>query len=158
MHIAQLNIARARAALDGPLLKEFMDNLDPINAIADSSPGFIWRLEDESSVITGINLFDDPQLIINMSVWESVDVLREFMFKTHHVNFLKRRHEWFEKMPVASYVLWWIAEGHIPTLEEAKERLLMLREEGESPLAFSLKRAYQQQDDAETLNRAMQGH
>lgn len=135
MHLAQLNIAKAKAPLEDPLMQEFMDNLDPINAIADASGD-----------ATGINAFDDLQLIINMSVWESVEALKDFMFKTHHVNFLKRKQEWFEKLSVANHVLWWVALGYEPTLEEAKERLMHLREHGESAYAFSFRSKFEAND------------
>lgn len=139
MHLAQLNIAKAKATLDDPLMQEFMDNLDPVNAIAEASPGFIWRLKDENGDATSIQVFDNPRLIVNMSVWESIDSLKDFMFKTHHLNFLKRKNEWFEKINEANHVLWWVAVGHVPTVVEAKERLLYLREQGESDHAFTFR-------------------
>lgn len=139
MHIAQLNIARARQELDQPLMKEFVDNLEPINGIADASPGFVWRLQDESGDATSIQLFDDPLVIVNMSVWESIGALKNFLFKTHHLEFLKRREEWFEKLDVSSHVLWRIEPGHIPGLEEARSRLEQLRTNGESGHAFSFR-------------------
>ena len=139
MHLAQLNIAKAKASLDDPLMQEFMDNLDPINAIAEASSGFIWRLKDESGDATSIQVFDDPSLIVNMSVWESIDSLKDFMFKTHHLNFLKRKNEWFEKINKANHVLWWVPMGHEPNVIEAKERLLYLREQGESDHAFTFR-------------------
>jgi hypothetical protein len=139
MHIAQLNIARARQELDQPLMKEFVDNLEPINGIADASPGFVWRLQDESGDATSIQLFDDPLVIVNMSVWESIDALKNFLFKTHHLDFLKRREEWFEKLDESSHVLWRIEPGHIPGLEEARLRLEHLRTNGESGHAFSFR-------------------
>lgn len=139
MHLAQLNIAKAKATLDDPLMQECMDNLDPVNAIAEASPGFIWRLKDENGDATSIQVFDNPRLIVNMSVWESIDSLKDFMFKTHHLNFLKRKNEWFEKINEANHVLWWVAVGHVPTVVEAKERLLYLREQGESDHAFTFR-------------------
>ena len=139
MHLAQLNIAKAKAPLDDPLMQEFMDNLDPINAIAESSSGFIWRLKDESGDATSIQVFDDPSLIVNMSVWESIESLKDFMFKTHHLDFLKRKNEWFEKIAEANHVLWWVPAGHEPNVIEAKERLLHLREQGESDHAFTFR-------------------
>lgn len=144
MQLAQLNIARTKAAMDDPLMKDFSDNLDPINTIAESSEGFIWRLQDESGDATSIQAFDDPALIVNMSVWESVEALKGFIFKTHHIDFLKRKSEWFDKLDEANYVLWWIPEGHEPSVEEAKVRLMYLREHGESSYAFSFKRRVEQ--------------
>lgn len=139
MHLAQLNIAKAKYSLESPEIKEFVDNLEPINQLAESSDGFIWRLKDETGDATAIQAFDDPNIIINMSVWDSVDALKDFMFRTHHRDFLRRKKEWFESIPEDSYVLWWIVEGHIPTVEEALEKLVYLRENGDTPNAFSFK-------------------
>ena len=139
MQLAQLNIARTKAAMDEPLMKEFVDNLAPINAIAESSQGFVWRLQDESGDATSIQAFDDPSLIVNMSVWESVEALKGFIFKTHHIDFLKRKSEWFDRLEQANYVLWWVPEGYRPDVEEGKERLMHLRKHGESAYAFSFK-------------------
>ncbi|NTS78487.1 DUF3291 domain-containing protein [Catenovulum sp. SM1970] len=142
MHLAQLNIADTKYALDAHEMKDFVDNLAPINAIAESSQGFIWRLKDEAGDATHIQYFDDPNIIINMSVWDSVDALKSFMFKTHHRDFLRRKKEWFNPIAEASYVMWWIPEGHIPTLDHAVEKLKLLRDKGDSPAAFSFKNPY----------------
>ncbi len=139
MHLAELNIARGKADMDDPIMKEFNDNLDPINAIADASPGFIWRLQDEAGDATAIQVFDDPLIIVNLSVWQDMASLRHFMFKTHHLEFLKRKHEWFEASEEATYVLWWVPEGHLPTTDEAKDKLNHLRTHGETPQAFSFR-------------------
>lgn len=146
MHLAQLNIAKAKYSLDALEIKDFVDNLEPINALAESSPGFIWRLKDESGDATDIQAFDDPNIIVNMSVWESSDSLKNFMFKTHHRDFMRRKQEWFYKLPEASYVLWWVPVNHTPTMGEALEKLTYLREHGESPKAFSFKRNYSEAD------------
>ncbi len=142
MHLAQLNIAKARAPLDDPQMAEFVENLEPVNTLADNSSGFVWRLQDDSGDATSINAFDDPAIIVNMSVWDSVDSLKRFLFKTHHLVYLKRKTEWFEKLPVASHVLWWIEVGHIPSLDEAKARLQYLRKNGESAYAFGINGKY----------------
>jgi hypothetical protein len=139
MHLAQLNIATAKYELEAPEIKEFMDNLDPINAIAESSKGYVWRLQDENGDATSIQFFDDPKIIVNMSVWESVDSLKNFMFRTHHKDFFKRKSEWFVKDAEDTYVLWWIPEGTLPTLEEAVEKLTYLRKHGDTPQAFTFK-------------------
>ena len=139
MHLAQLNIARAKYPLDAPEIKDFVDNLDVVNATAEQSKGFVWRLKDETGDATNIQAFDDPSLLINMSVWTSTGALKDFMFRTHHRDFMRRKNEWFEKLNEDSYVLWWIEEGHIPTAEEAKARLRHLREYGDSPYAFTFK-------------------
>ena len=140
--LAQVNIGRAKGPMDAAVMKEFSDNLEPINQIAESSPGFIWRLKDDSGNATDIQPFDDPDIIINMSVWESIDDLKNFMFKTHHIDFLKRKKEWFYTMTEASYALWWVPHGHQPDIDEAKSRLLHLQQNGESSHAFSFKKIY----------------
>lgn len=139
MHLAQLNIATAKYELDAVEIKDFMDNLDPINAIAESSEGFVWRLKDGNGDATNIQAFDNPRIIVNMSVWESVDSLKDFMFRTHHKDFFKRKSEWFTKEAEDTYVLWWIPKGTIPTLEEAVEKLYYLRKHGDTPQAFTFK-------------------
>ncbi|MFS1442623.1 MULTISPECIES: DUF3291 domain-containing protein [unclassified Vibrio] len=139
MKLAQLNIALARYPLDAPEIKEFVDNLELVNGIAESSEGFVWRLKDESGDATNIQAFDDPNMIVNMSVWDSVDSLKNFMFRTHHRDFMRRKGDWFHRLPEDTYVLWWIEEDRIPTLEEALERLEHLREIGDTPYAFTFK-------------------
>ncbi|MBD8511382.1 DUF3291 domain-containing protein [Photobacterium sp. WH24] len=139
MKLAQLNIALAKYPMDAPEIKDFADNLDPVNAIAESSEGFIWRLQDESGDATSIQAFDAPNMLINMSVWESVDTLKNFMFRTHHRDFMRRKAEWFHRSAEDTYVLWWVEDDHIPTIAEAKERLDYLRNKGDSPFAFTFK-------------------
>lgn len=139
MHLAQLNIAKAKYSLAAPEIKEFVDNLEPVNKIAESSAGFIWRLKDESGDATNITAFPDPNIIVNMSVWDSTDALKNFMFRTHHRDFLRRKTEWFHNIAEDSYVLWWIPIGHIPTIEEAVEKLAFLRTNGDTANAFTFK-------------------
>ncbi|MFA0015626.1 DUF3291 domain-containing protein [Vibrio lentus] len=139
MKLAQLNIALAKYDLDAPEIKDFVDNLDLVNGIAESSEGFVWRLKDESGDATNIKAFDDPNMIVNMSVWDSVDSLKNFMFRTHHRDFMRRKNEWFHRLAEDTYVLWWIEDDHIPSLDEAIERLEHLRETGDSPYAFTFK-------------------
>jgi hypothetical protein len=145
--LAQVNIARAKAPMDTALMKDFSDNLDPINAIAASSVGFVWRLKDESGNATDIQPYDDPDIIINMSVWESPESLKNFMFKTHHIDFFKRKKEWFEPLSEASYALWWVPTGHQPSINEAKARLLQLQQQGETAQAFSFKQLFHWDQD-----------
>ncbi len=139
MKLAQLNIALAKYPLDAPEIKDFVDNLDQVNGIAESSEGFVWRLKDESGDATNIKAFDDPNMIVNMSVWDSVDSLKNFMFRTHHRDFMRRKGEWFHRLAEDTYVLWWVEDDHIPSLDEAIERLEHLREKGDSPYAFTFK-------------------
>jgi Domain of unknown function (DUF3291) len=136
-HLAQLNIARLRVPIDHPDTAEFVAGLDPINARADSFPGFVWRMEDESGNATGIETPGDPGRINNMSVWESVEALRAFTYDAAHVDYMRRRLDWFEKRTGPHFVMWWIPAGHIPTLEEADQRLHLLTENGPSAEAFT---------------------
>lgn len=142
MHLAQLNIGKVRFDLESPEMADFVDNLEPINAIAESSPGFIWRLKDDSGDATNIEVENNPDIIVNMSVWESVEALKNFMFKTHHIDFLKRKKEWFVPIKEDSYVLWWVPEGHVPTVQEAMDKLEYLRQYGETQEAFSFKSSF----------------
>ena len=139
MHLAQLNIAKAKYSLEAPEIKEFVDNLEPVNNLAESSEGFIWRLKDEDGDATSIQAFSDPDIIVNMSVWSSTDALKNFMFRTLHRNFLRRKKEWFHNIPEDSYVLWWVPVDHVPTIEEAVEKLDFLRSNGDTPYAFTFK-------------------
>ncbi|MBT0587335.1 DUF3291 domain-containing protein [Alteromonas oceanisediminis] len=142
MHLAQLNIGKVRFDLASPNMADFVNNLDPINSIAENSSGFVWRLQDDSGDATSIAVENNPDIIVNMSVWKDVESLKHFMYKTHHIDFLKRKKEWFIPLGEASYVLWFIPEGHIPTIEEAMAKLQCLRENGETPDAFSFKSEY----------------
>ncbi len=139
MQLAQMNIAKAKYSLESPELKEFVDNLDPVNQTAEKSPGFIWRLQDDSGDATNIQAFSDPNIIVNMSTWSSIDALKNFMFRTHHRDFLRRKSQWFESLPQDSYVLWWVEDNCTPTIEEGIERLNYLRDNADSPYAFSFK-------------------
>jgi heme-degrading monooxygenase HmoA len=136
MHLAQLNIARARHALDNPRMSDFMANLERINAVADRSPGFVWRLEDENGNATDIGFDGDPDVIVNMSVWEDAQAFGHFVWNTLHKQFYSRRAEWFGAMETNYLVMWWVPAGHIPTLAEATERLEYLNTHGPSDRAF----------------------
>jgi uncharacterized protein DUF3291 len=135
-HIAQLNVGRPLHALDDPRMAGFMDNLDRVNAIAERSPGFVWRLKDESNNATALRPFDDPNMLVNMSVWESVEALERFVWATVHKQFYNRRGGWFEKLATPHFVMWLIPPGHIPDLAEAKARLEHLTQHGDSEFAF----------------------
>jgi hypothetical protein len=137
-HIAQLNIGRARGVLDGPVMAEFMALLDPVNAVADASPGFVWRLQTEEGNATALRPYEDDRMIVNMSVWESIEDLAAFVYRSGHVDVMRRRREWFELMK-PYMVLWWVPQGEIPTVEEAKDRLEHLRDHGPTPFAFTFK-------------------
>ena len=143
--IAQLNIARAKAPLDSPALAEFVAALDPVNALADDAPGFVWRLQGEDGNATSIRAFDDDLIIPNMSVWESIEQLAAFVYRSGHIDVMRRRREWFEFMRV-HLVLWWVPAGEIPSLQEAQERLEHLLEHGPTPYAFTLKARFEAGD------------
>lgn len=137
-HLAQLNVARMLYPADDPRIAGFFAAIDDVNAQADQAPGFVWRLQDESGNATEVDVFGDPMLIVNLSVWESVDALRAFAYRqTDHRAVFRRRMEWFEKMTEAHLVLWWVPAGEIPTPEEARKRLEHLRSHGPGPEGFT---------------------
>jgi hypothetical protein len=137
MHIAELNIARLLHPIEDPRVAGFADNLDRVNAMAERSAGFVWRLKDDAAGnATGIEVTDDPMIIANLSVWESVEALEKFVFRTVHSRFYARRAAWFEKPAEAHFVMWPVAEGHQPSLAEALARLDMLRQNGDGPNAY----------------------
>jgi hypothetical protein len=137
-HLAELNVGRTVAPIDDPLLAEFVNNLERINALGDASPGFVWRLQDETGAATSIRAFEDPQMILNLTVWESIEALREYIYRTVHVEFLRRRRQWFVPLDGPSLVMWWVPAGHRPTTDEALQRLDRLTLEGPTPDAFTL--------------------
>jgi hypothetical protein len=141
-HLAQINIARMLAAIDDPIMAEFVAQLPPINALADASPSFVWRLQSESGDATSIKVYDDDFIIVNLTVWESVDALREYVYKSAHHGVLRDRKRWFEKFDGPYYALWWAPAGQLPSTEEGKERLEHLREHGDSAFAFSFKKVF----------------
>jgi hypothetical protein len=140
-HLAQLNVGRILAPLDSPQLADFVNQLAEINALADGSPGFIWRLVGGGGNATDLRATDDPDLLVNMSVWTSAETLFEFVYKTAHTKVMARRREWFEKMAVMQ-VLFWIPAGHTPTIAEAIAKLRLLERNGPSPEAFTFKQRY----------------
>ena len=141
-HIAQINIARMLAPIDDPVLADFVAQLQPINALAEKSPGFVWRLQSESGDATSIKVYDDDMIIVNLTVWESPDALRGYVYKSAHREVLRDRKRWFEKFDGPYYALWWIPAGHLPTTDEGKERLEYLRTHGDSAYAFSFKNLF----------------
>jgi hypothetical protein len=145
-HLAQLNIAKAKGAMESPVMQGFVDRLDEINALADQAPGFIWRLQTEEGNATAIQAFDDPMLLVNISVWESVDALKHYVYRSLHLELLKERDQWFHKMADSHQVLWWLPAGHIPTVAEAKQRLESLRRIGPSEFAFTFARPFPNPD------------
>ncbi|MGH2895530.1 MAG: DUF3291 domain-containing protein [Solirubrobacteraceae bacterium] len=140
-HLAQVNIGLPVAPVDTPALAEFMTLLDPVNAIADGAPGFVWRLQTEEGNATSIPVLGDDRLIVNMSVWESIDQLAEFVYRSGHVAVMRRRREWFERIKVF-VALWWVPAGHRPAVTEAEERLEHLRAHGPTADAFTFRHRF----------------
>lgn len=143
-HLAQVNIARMRAPLDDPLMADFVARLDEINALADRSPGFIWRLQSEGgeAPATYLRPYEDERILFNLSVWESIEQLKEYVYTTAHGEVMRKRREWFEKFKGMYQALWWVKAGHIPTVAEAKQRLEYLEAHGETAHAFIFKRTF----------------
>jgi hypothetical protein len=141
-HLAQINIARMRAPIDDPIMKDFVAQLPPINALAEESRGFVWRLQSEGGDATSIKVYEDDMVIINLTVWESLEALRQYVYKSAHGGVMRDRRRWFEKFDGPYYAMWWIPAGHLPDPQEGKERLEYLREHGDSEFAFSFKNVF----------------
>jgi hypothetical protein len=141
-HLAQINIARAVADLDSPLMANFVSRLDEINALAERSRGFVWRLQSEGGDATAIRVFDDPRIYINMSVWETPDDLKSFVYRSAHVELIRDREAWFSRLSEQHQAAWWVLAGHRPSAEEGRDRLLQLREHGPSASVFTLARPF----------------
>jgi Domain of unknown function (DUF3291) len=140
-HVAQVNIALARAPLDSELLSEFVALLDPINVLADQAPGFVWRLQTEDGSAIAVRGFDNDRMIVNLSVWESIDHLATFVYRSVHTEVMRRRREWFDRIGV-HLALWWVPVGDLPTVAEAEERVAYLQEHGPTAYAFTFKRRF----------------
>ena len=140
-HIAQLNLARMLISLEDPSMKDFVDNVPRINEMGAQTPGFVWILKGDGGDATQLRPFGEDTLI-NITVWESIDALYEYAYYSEHAEFFRRRKEWFHKMDVAMVALWWIREGHEPTVEEARERIEHLRAHGATPFAFTFKQRF----------------
>lgn len=141
-HIAQMNVGHTLYPMDDVRMQDFADNLERINALAEATPGFVWRLKDESNNATNIKLTDDPSFIVNMSVWASVEALFAFVYRSDHTPFMVRRREWFRMPEGPIQVLWWLPAGAIPTPAEGLARLARLAAEGPTAAAFTFKRRY----------------
>ncbi|WP_193161500.1 DUF3291 domain-containing protein [Microbulbifer hainanensis] len=141
-HLAQINIARAQAPLDHPVMKGFVDQLDAINALADRSPGFVWRLQTEEGDATAINVFGDELIIVNMSVWTSLAALKGYVYSGEHLEVLKQKKSWFEKLSGPSLALWWIPAGKQPTVDDGKAALAQLDLKGPTAQSFTFARPF----------------
>ena len=153
-HLAQVNIGRLRAPVEDPSMEGFRTQLQPINALADSSPGFVWRLQTEDGDATAIRPYpDDERMAINMSVWESLEALQQFVYQTAHVGPLRDRKQWFEPIEGPILALWWIPAGHVPTVAEAMARLAHLKEHGPTQHAFTFRSPFPAPDADSNVGR-----
>lgn len=138
-HLAQYNIARLIHPIDHPNTAAFVAQLDEVNARAEQAPGFVWRLQSESGNATDIDPYGDPDIIINMSVWETIDDLFKFAYRNRHLEVFRQRTQWFERHHEPHLVMWWVPAGYIPPVEEGKARLELLIEQGPTSEAFTFK-------------------
>jgi Domain of unknown function (DUF3291) len=138
-HIAQVNIARMKAPLESEVMASFVARLDEINALADGSAGFVWRLKSEKGPSSYLRPYDDDRILFNLSVWETIEELKHYVYRTAHAELLRGRRDWFEHFDGAFLAMWWVRAGHIPSIEEAKERLAQLEAHGPTPAAFTFK-------------------
>lgn len=143
-HLAQANIAKFRAKLDDPIMKEFVDFLEPVNRFAEESKGFVWRLKDDHGRSASYieSPFKDEMMAVNISVWENVDAFKDFVYGSVHSYFLRNKKKWFDLKGTSQFVLWWMPKGTVPNLEMAKEKLELLDEIGPSPQAFTMREFY----------------
>ena len=155
--LAQLNIGVIKAPIDSPVMADFVANLDRINALAERTPGFVWRLQTEEGNATAIRPYEDERVAVNMSVWRDVASLSAYVYSSAHVEIMRRRREWFERMDEAFLVLWWVPEGHRPGIEEAKAKLDMLRAKGATPEAFTFRQAFPPPDETQAESPAAFG-
>ncbi|AMW12844.1 hypothetical protein A4E84_27150 [Streptomyces qaidamensis] len=155
--LAEVNIARLKAPLDSPQLKDFVNALDPVNADADAADGFVWRLQSDSGNATDVPVFGDSWLILNMSVWRDADALTAYMYQGRHREMLARRREWFERVEEAMVTLWWVPVGHRPTVAEAESRLLHIRTHGPTPYAFTLRTRFPPQGAEPLIGEVPEG-
>jgi len=141
-HIAQINIARMLAPLTDPVMADFVNNIDRINAIAEQSAGFVWRLQTDEGDATALRVFDDEWLIVNMSMWASVDALFDYTYKSDHVEIYRRRRDWFSKMDSHHMAMWWVPADQTPTTDDARKKLAYIDAYGPTPHAFTFKQRF----------------
>lgn len=146
-HLAQVNIARLIEPMDSQLLADFVAALDPVNAEADCAPGFIWRLQTDEGNATSLQAFEwdtngSAGVITNMSVWESPEALKEFVYSPRHLEVMRQRRRWFHRVSEATTALWWVSPGTVPTLDEAEAKVRTLRELGPTPESFTLNKIF----------------
>ena len=141
-HLAQANVARMRGPLEDDVMAGFAARLEPLNALADESPGFVWRYQTDAGDATEVRVFNDELILFNMSVWESIEALENFVYRSNHIEALQKKAEWFERANRASLALWWIEAGHLPSVEEAKERFDILWSDGPNAEVFTFKNRF----------------
>jgi hypothetical protein len=141
-HLAQVNIARMKGPLDSAVMAGFVARIAEINALADAHPGFVWRLPSGVAGDAYLRPYDDDRVLFNLSSWRTVDDLRRYVYRSVHVELLRRRHEWFDKLDSPQVALWWIPAGQPPTVDEAKARLAHLQENGATSIAFDFRRLF----------------
>ncbi len=140
--LAQVNIARMKADLDDPVMSGFVQRLDEINALADSSAGFVWRFQADTGNATYLRPFEDQRILLNLSVWATLEDLKHYVYGSKHLELLRSKTAWFTKLSEAHLALWWIQKGHLPSVGEALEKLRLIQQTGTSPDAFSLVQSY----------------
>ncbi len=145
-HLAQINIGRIVAPLDDPVMEGFVSRLADVNALADASPGFVWRLQTAEGDATAVRAFEDASILLNMSVWASLEALTAFVYTSAHKPVMAQRRSWFARFEGPYMALWWVPAGHIPTVEEARERLEHLQAHGPTPVAFNFKMPFPSPD------------
>ena len=139
LHIAQVNIARMRAPLEDPVMAGFVARLNEINALADRSEGFVWRLQNAAGNATYLRPYDDDRILFNLSVWQTVEHLKSYVYRSAHAELIRDRREWFEQFDAPQVALWWVPAGHLPSVDEAKKRLAHLEANGTSQFAFTFR-------------------
>jgi hypothetical protein len=148
LYLAQVNIARMKDSLESPTLAGFVQRLDEINALADRSPGFVWRLQTPAGNATYLRPYDDDRILFNLSVWETAEALKAYVYRSAHAELLRQRQEWFSKFDGAYMALWWVPAGHRPSVDEAKNRLERLAAAGPTSFAFTFRRMFPPDEEA----------
>jgi hypothetical protein len=147
-HLAQCNIVKLKAPLDSPVVADFVAALDPINALADAAPGFVWRLQSEDGDATSFRVFDDDQILLNMSVWKSIEALQDYVYRSGHKDVLRQRRQWAERVEAVQSTMWWVRAGDVPEPTEAVVRLSRLEREGPTPFAFTFQHRFDRPDES----------
>jgi hypothetical protein len=150
-YLAQINIGRLIAPIDDPRMAGFVSQLDPVNALADAAPGFVWRLQSSSGNATDIAYNEDPSIVVNMSVWESIEALRNYVYHLRHLEVFRERARWFAKMDKPHYCLWWVPAGHIPGVAAGRERLEHYQAHGATPFSFWFSKLFPAEAEAAEL-------